>query len=145
MKEALAKEVSKKGADNPIALLKYVSNMQEFFLDKLGKPRDASVEVSNLGVWRPRNTPDVHEMAEPGKAKWTLGRMTFSQSMNHTSAQISVNAVTGGDGCMVINFCWPEEILQFTENCGIVHRIVKQLESRIKYLANSQQDNTQTM
>jgi hypothetical protein len=111
IKHELVEQVEKEGRDNPVALLKYVSNMHEYFAEKVGKERDSSAEVSNLGVWRPHQ-PDVKEGSEAKKgteknAKWTLRRMTFSQSLNRTGAQISLSAVTGGDGCLVLSFNWP--------------------------------------
>lgn len=133
VKQALATEVDKKGADNPIALLKYVSDMPSYFVSKLGTPRDSSAEVSNLGVWRPQNLP-VPEVEEP---RWKLGRMTFSQSLNRTGSQISLSAVTGGDGCMVLSFNWPEEVVEHDIECGVnVLRVVpRMMKSGITALA----------
>jgi hypothetical protein len=102
IKDGLANEVEKKGVDNPIALLKYVPDMPKFFQSQVGKPRPASVEVSNLGIWRRRAGTD----AEEWKGNWRIERMAISQSMNHTSAPISVSTVTGGDGCLSMTFCW---------------------------------------
>ena len=117
VKAELAREVEKKGADNPIALLKYVSNMHDFFMQKLGTQRDATAEVSNLGVYRPRaRGPGINTMAptqsshpEDQAKSWKIGRMLFSQSYNHTGPLISLSAVTGGDGCLVMSFTWPED------------------------------------
>ncbi|KZM21263.1 alcohol O-acetyltransferase [Ascochyta rabiei] len=73
IKDSLTKEVKKKGADNPIALLKSVSDMPAFFLSQIAKPRPASAEMSNLGVWRKRLGAD-----DGWQGKWRIGRMTFS-------------------------------------------------------------------
>lgn len=136
-KEQLADEVSKKGADNPIALLKYVSNMHEYFLDKMGKPRDSSIEISNLGVYRPRPSSATEGPVETHQTKWKIGRMTFSQSPNMTGAQICVSVVTGGDGCMVINFGWPEEALKYEVDSGgnMLHDIPRLVKDQIIRLA----------
>ena len=105
VKHDLVEQVKKKGADSPIALLKYVSNMHEYLVDKLGKPRDSSAEVSNLGVWR---TPDPTD-PDVRTPTWKLGRMTFSQSLNRTGPPLSLSAVTGGDACLVLSFNWEGE------------------------------------
>ncbi|KAF1942855.1 hypothetical protein EJ02DRAFT_157871 [Clathrospora elynae] len=91
-------EIAKEGRDNPNALLKYVSDMPGFFLEKLGKPRSPSAEVSSLGVWRDKQ----------GGGKWEVGRMVFSQFPDLTAGAFAMNVVTGGDGNAVINFCWGE-------------------------------------
>lgn len=103
VKATIQAEVARKGHDNPIALLKYVSDMPAFLQQKLGKPREASVDMSNLGVWKGKEDAD---------AKWHVGRMTFSQSLNVVSSPIGMNVVTGGDGKAVVNFCWSEEAVE---------------------------------
>jgi hypothetical protein len=117
VKLSLAQQVDKRGADNPIALLKYVSNMHTFFTQQLGTQRDTTAEVSNLGVYCPQicipreditaPAQPVHERRSGDKrGKWGIGRMLFSQSCNHTGPLISLSAVTGGDGCLVMSFTW---------------------------------------
>jgi hypothetical protein len=92
-------EVAKEGCDSPIALLKYVSDMPQYFKEKLGKERDPTTEISNVGVWQGKQ--------EPGD-KWRVGRMVFSQCPNLVRGAFAVSAVTGGDGNAVLNFCWCE-------------------------------------
>ena len=137
-KEQLTAEVQKKGTDNPIALLKYVSNMHDYFLDKMGKPRDSSVEIPNLGVYRSRE----NSVATAREKKWTIGRMTFSQSPNITGAQICVSIVTGGDGCMVMNFAWPEELLQYERDGGenLLHYLPRFIKDNITALLEDKDD-----
>ncbi|KAF3036865.1 hypothetical protein E8E11_001919 [Didymella keratinophila] len=118
VKAGLAREVKKKGADNPIALLKYVSNMHTFFIEKLGTERETTAEVSNLGVYRPRVrglgenivAPEQERQVDDGTQSWKIGRMLFSQSYNHTGPMISLSAATGGDGCLVMSFSWPVDL-----------------------------------
>ncbi|KAF1847655.1 uncharacterized protein K460DRAFT_276437 [Cucurbitaria berberidis CBS 394.84] len=100
VKAEIQTELAKEGWDNPIALLKYVSDMPRFFLEQLGKPRSPTLELSNIGVFRVTKT----EMEMP----WKIGRMTFSQTPNMTSCPICVNVVTGMDGNAVVNFSWRE-------------------------------------
>jgi hypothetical protein len=99
VKATIAAELAKKGRDSPIALLKYVSDMHKFFLEKLGKPRSPTAELSNVGVWPGRQ--------ESG-AEWSIGRMVFSQCPSPVASPFSISVVTGGDGNVSLNFCWPE-------------------------------------
>jgi hypothetical protein len=99
VKSTITSEVAKSGTDNPIALLKYISDMPKYFLEKLGKQRDPTTELSNVGVWQGK-----YELGQ----RWKVGRMVFSQCPNLASGAFAVSAVTGGDGNAVLNFCWCE-------------------------------------
>ena len=115
IKSELSAEVAQKGTDNPIALLKYVSDMHEYFTSKVGKDRETTAEVSNLGVWRARREGvlDGDKEAADGagaEKNWRLGRMVLSQSVHRVGAMVSLSAVTGGDGCLVLSFNWGEPL-----------------------------------
>ena len=97
LKASLTHEVAKKGADNPVALLRYVSDMHSFFTSKHGKKRESSAEVSSIGVWKGGD-------ADGGEGKWKLGRMVFSQCANRTGRPVDMCVVTGGDGGLVLCF-----------------------------------------
>ena len=97
LKASLTREVAKKGADNPVALLRYVSDIHGFFTSKHGKKRESSAEVSSIGVW---NGGDEDQ----GEGKWRLGRMVFSQCANRTGRPVDMCVVTGGDGGLVLCF-----------------------------------------
>jgi hypothetical protein len=99
VKFTITSEVSKSGTDSPISLLRYVSDMPKYLLEKLGKPRDPTTEISNVGVWQGKKEP---------RQKCKVGRMTFSQCPNLVTGAFAVSAVTGGDGNAVLNFCWCE-------------------------------------
>lgn len=119
VKSAIQAEIGKEGCDNPIALLQYVSDMPKFFMEKLGKPRHPSVELSNIGVWH--DEPDSN-------ANWTIGRMLFSQSPNVTGSAFAVNVVTGGDGNAVVNFCWSEGAVEQETMNSIIRGIRRGLD-----------------
>ncbi|CAN9295326.1 unnamed protein product [Alternaria alternata] len=102
VKSAISAEVAKAGTDNSIALLKYVSSMPQFFLDKLGKPRYPSAELSNVGVWKNKQKP----------GNWAIGRMVFSQSPNVITSPLAVSVVTGGDGNATLNYCWIQDAVE---------------------------------
>ena len=99
VKSTISAEVAKAGSDNPTALLKYVASMPQLLVEKLGKPRNPTAEVSSVGVWK--NQAD-------DKDDWSIGRMVFSQSPNVVTSAFAVSVVTGGDMNAVLNFCWVE-------------------------------------
>ncbi|KAI2488288.1 AATase domain containing protein [Pyrenophora tritici-repentis] len=103
VKSVIAAEAAKGGNDNSIALLKYVSSMDQFLLGKMGKPRTPSAEISNVGVWK-----GVQSQETQSETKWSIGRMVFSQSHNIVANPFAMNVVTGGDGNAVASFCWSE-------------------------------------
>ncbi|KAH6625914.1 alcohol acetyltransferase [Boeremia exigua] len=97
VKRDIATEVRKNGADNPVALLRYVSNMASHFTQKEGAEREASAEVSCLGVWKG---------VQRDNAGWALSRLCFSQCVGRSGAPVEVCAVTGADGCLAVCFRW---------------------------------------
>lgn len=115
--------MAKEGRDNPIALLKYVSDMPKFFKEKLGKPRESTSDISNIGVYRPK---------EGSEGPWSIGRMAFSQTPNLTSSPFGVNIVTGGDGNAVVNFSWTEGAVEKELMAEVVDGFEKGVESLIK-------------
>jgi len=116
VKSSIQAAVAKAGCDNPIALLKYVSNMHDFFTSNLGKPRVPSAELSNIGVYKPKS-----------EGEWRIGRMTFSQCANPTAAALNVNVVTGGDGNASLNVSWCEGAVEE----GLAGKVMEGLEEGI--------------
>lgn len=97
VKTEIESELAKAGTNNPVALMKYLPDMHKYLLKKLGKPRERSAGLSNVGIWRHKPEED---------AKWNVGRMTFSQSPNITTSALALSVVTGGDGNAALNFAW---------------------------------------
>ena len=116
VKSSIQAAVAKHGHDNPIALLKYVSNMHDFLTSNLGKPRMPSAELSNIGVYKPKS-----------EGEWRIARMTFSQCANPTAAALNVNVVTGGDGNASLNVSWCEGAVEE----GLVGKVMEGLEEGI--------------
>jgi hypothetical protein len=117
VKSSFEREVTKKGRNNNVALLKYVSNMHKFLLSQVGKDRGQTAELSNIGVFK----------GNGAASGWEIGRMTFSQSPGTTATAYDVNVVTGGDGSGSINFCWCEEAM----GEGLMNSIIESLRQGI--------------
>lgn len=122
VKSTIAAEVTKSGSDNPIALLKYVSSMPQFFIEKLGKPRNPTVELSNIGVWRNQGGEE---------SPWKVGRMVFSQSPNVVTSAFALSVVTGGDGNATLNFSWVEGAVEVELMRKVVTCIKNGVESLV--------------
>ncbi|EXJ54683.1 hypothetical protein A1O7_10024 [Cladophialophora yegresii CBS 114405] len=106
--------LSLRGANAGTNLLKYVNNFHEdLFLSKIGKHRENSFEVSNLGLVKPYTSGH-------GGSGLEMGRMVFTQSAGVTAAAIQVSVVTGADGCLVLGFSWQEGIVED----GLVHNVL---------------------
>ncbi|OAX80134.1 hypothetical protein ACJ72_05541 [Emergomyces africanus] len=98
--------INRRGKNAMPNLLKYVTNFHsEVLMSKVGKNREDSYEVSNLGVFRSNLEPDA-ESRSP-----RVGRMVFSQSANVTGSALEVSAITGGDGCLALAFSWQKDVV----------------------------------
>jgi hypothetical protein len=92
-----------KGKDASVNLLQFVDNYQEeLCLSKIGKEREGSFEVSNVGF--------VDSPADPEKP--SIKGMVFSQSASVMGNAIEVSAITGGDGCLVLSVSWQEGVVE---------------------------------
>ncbi|ETI20221.1 hypothetical protein G647_08255 [Cladophialophora carrionii CBS 160.54] len=121
--------LSLKGANAEANLLKYVNNFhEELFLSKIGKHRDKSFEVSNLGLVKPGTS--AH-----GESDVEMGRMVFTQSAGVTAAAIQVSVVTGADGCLVLGITWQEGIVED----GLVHDALEGVAAEIERLTSKSQ------
>lgn len=101
VKSTIYAEVAKNGSNSVIGLLRYAGDIRSFLLDKLGKQRNTSFEISNLGLFKsPLYSPT-----------WRIGRILFSQSFNVVGAPFSANMITGGDGCLSIGFSWLDGVV----------------------------------
>ncbi|KAF9249291.1 hypothetical protein DTO013E5_8481 [Penicillium roqueforti] len=92
-----------KGKNASTSLLQFVDNFQEeLCLSKVGKDRDKSFEVSNIGVLDPQTNPDLP----------SIKGMVFSQCASVMGNAIEVSAVTGGDGCLVLAVSWQQGVVE---------------------------------
>ena len=92
-----------KGKDASINLLQFVDDyQQELCLSKIGKEREGSFEVSNVGF--------VDSPSDPEKP--SVQGMVFSQSASVMGNAIEFSAVTGGDGCLVLSVSWQQGVVE---------------------------------
>ncbi|KAI5459208.1 hypothetical protein BGZ63DRAFT_491280 [Mariannaea sp. PMI_226] len=84
--------------DQPVGLLRYVSNIRNWTLGKLGQGRDCSFEVSNVGVF------DIIEDGVNPQAR--LEKMIFAQPGHVLSAPLCFNFVSVKGGSMIYTMTW---------------------------------------
>jgi hypothetical protein len=81
--------------------MKQRGDMRAVFSALVGRDRDSSFEVSNLGVVR----------SEKGDG-WSMGRCGFSRSAFAAGSAFSIGAITGCDGCLCLGFSWQERVVE---------------------------------
>lgn len=87
--------------DQPLGLLRYVPSISKWTAAKIGKSRDSSYEVSNLGAFD--GTPSQEDA---GRGQYKITKMVFSRPANPTSAPITFSVVSIKGGSMVISIAW---------------------------------------
>ncbi|EEP77598.1 predicted protein [Uncinocarpus reesii 1704] len=128
------------GRNTNVALLKFVRDYhRDLLTSMIGKDRGASFEVSNIGMLTdPTSFSGLHSNENdkhPGGAsqplqKPRIGRMIFSQSGNVAGCAVNVSVITGGDGCLVLTFCWQESAVE----TGLVKAVIEQVQKDIDML-----------
>ncbi|EKV09915.1 hypothetical protein PDIG_28030 [Penicillium digitatum PHI26] len=112
--------LSRRGGNASTSLLQFVDDFQqELCLSKVGKDRDKSFEVSNVGVLDPQTNPDLP----------SINGMVFSQCASVMGNAIEVSAVTGGDGCLVLAVSWQQGVVEADLINEVVESIKQELNS----------------
>lgn len=92
-----------------IGLLKFVSPPYEsFFLEKRGKKRDETLEISNLGRFPQTPTEDVLSSGP----RWAVTDLFFVQSNAVCGAAIKVMVVGSPDGSVGITVNWTKGVVE---------------------------------
>ncbi|KAK3068343.1 Alcohol acetyltransferase, partial [Teratosphaeriaceae sp. CCFEE 6253] len=88
-------------ADQPIALLRYLSDMQEWSRKQATKKSDSSFELSNAGAFEPPSAATCR--SESG---WSVRDALFSQSANCLGPPFNVNVASTKGGPLAIVLTW---------------------------------------
>ena len=122
-KMTIDRAVGTQGADMPLGYLGHVPNMAQWFLDKIGKPRAAGFELSNVGFLQ----------SEKSCHRYGIQSLLFSQSAGACSAAVKISAVTGRDGRMGVAFSWQEGVV--ADNT--VNEVMQTLERLVEEMVQS--------
>lgn len=103
--------------DDIVGLMHYITDFNQRWLSKLGKARDATWAVSNIGSLR--------NSTENGGKPWSIRRSLFMQPVLVAGAAVSVNVagVDGGPVSLVLS--WQETVVAQT----IVNGVAKDLQA----------------
>lgn len=123
VKGTIDSELTNRGKDSVVGLLKFAGDLHSYFGGKLGASREESFEFSNVGAF-------ISGQQQSEENSWHIGRVVFSQSANVVGAAFEVSLVTGEDMCLNIGFSWLEGIVQ-EQWIGKVIRTYKDLVDKI--------------
>lgn len=111
--------------DQPVALLRYLTDVRRWTQERLGRPKEASYELSNLRAFEPQS--------KPGDA-WQIDSMVFSQPANPSGGCLDVNVVTRKGGDMTIVLSWQVGGLGVDQEKHFMARACKLLKGYIDEL-----------
>ncbi|KAJ5787580.1 hypothetical protein N7457_002570 [Penicillium paradoxum] len=95
--------LSMKGKNTTTSLLQFVDDyQQELCLSRIGKERDRSFEVSNIGVM----------ILESDTEMPSIAGVVFSQCASVMGNAIEVSAATGADGCLSLAISWQQGVVE---------------------------------
>ncbi|KAJ5484327.1 Alcohol acetyltransferase [Penicillium expansum] len=117
-RETIESVLKMEGKNASTSLLQFVDDFQEeLCLSKVGKDRDKSFEVSNVGVLGPQTNPDLP----------SIKGMVFSQCASVMGNAIEVSAVTGGDGCLVLAVSWQQGVVE----ADLINEVVESIKQEL--------------
>ncbi|MCJ1248974.1 hypothetical protein MMC30_006195 [Trapelia coarctata] len=96
-------ELARCPLDNLVGLLPYVFDHIKYYQKKIGKAREATWELSNLGVFR------TTQESLPGS--WRLENMTFTQGAQPVGPAFAVNCVSVQGGPLTIAITWQDSVV----------------------------------
>lgn len=108
IKQSLHLRLSTLPHNDGVGLLPYVSDFKEYWLKKVGKPRDTTWEISNLGSIP--SSPITDESSNDNKCKVVQALLT--QSANVAGPAFSVNLASVREGCLAFSVCWQEGVVE---------------------------------
>jgi hypothetical protein len=106
LRRSMEQHINNIPKDDVMGLLRWVTDWKKFWLSKVGKPRQDTWEVSNIG-----SLPGGHAEGEEMAGGWRIGRSFMSQGATVAGAAISISVagVAGGEISMVLG--WQEGIV----------------------------------
>ena len=110
--------------NNLVGLLPYVADHHEFYRKKLGKKREKTFEVSNIGAIKPQ--------ADSGGA-WKIERAIFTQGAAIVGPALNLMVASVIDGPMTLIFSWQQGIIEES----VVADVITMFETTLKTIANS--------
>ena len=117
-------EIAKGDADIAIGALRYIPDFRSWLMDKIGKPRENSCGITNIGVF---HQPD-------NLSPWTLSSVVFSQSCHVNGSAIQVCVVSSKDGPLNIVLSWQDGVV----DDALVREMAMYIERRLLELSEKE-------
>lgn len=113
--------------DDIVGMLSWVSDWHARWLKMVGRPRDITWEVSNLGSMAGTSTEDSNE------GEWKITQSVFTQSAIVAGAGFSVNVCSVKEMSLSITLCWQESIVE----TALMEAVAEDLHSWLRRISNS--------
>lgn len=120
--------------NQPIGLLQYLKGFRTWTAGQIGKERETSFEISNLGAFSPAAQTDqvVSDI--------TIEKVVFSQPAKAEGSLLDFNAVSLKGGPLALTITWQRGVLDLAEGddeTAFVRKVSSKLESLIREIAAS--------
>lgn len=125
--------------DQPIGLLKYLSNFRSWFLGQLGKKRDSSYEISNIGIFDPTLPENTNNTATTASQPWAIERTFFSQPANVLGSPLNFQVVTMKGGDMVVTLNWQVGVTGVPDEDGFAKAVLRDIDNGLSEIASGAQ------
>jgi hypothetical protein len=119
--------------NQPIGLLQYLKGFRTWTAGQIGKERDTSFEISNLGAFSPASQKE--QVAVPDI---TIEKVVFSQPAKAEGSLLDFNAVSLKGGPLAVTITWQRGVLDLAEGddeTAFVGKVSSKLESLIREIA----------
>jgi Alcohol acetyltransferase len=117
------KEATSSPKNQQVGLLKFLNNYGDFLRKKVGKKREWSFEVSNVGIM---------DGNREGPFRAQIKRILFSQSRNVTGAALVFSLATAKKGDMAIGLTWQDGVVEI----DLAEKVLGDLEMMIRNLVS---------
>lgn len=94
-----------------VGMLRYLFGLgvaQDYFVGSLGKKREYTLLLSNLGRFPAQDVKGADENQVARTTRWTIGEVLFAQADGVHGPAVKVNVVGCPDGGLGITFSWGE-------------------------------------
>lgn len=119
--------------DQPIGLLQYLKKINAWTAGQIGKEREMSYGISNLGAFSPAAARKG--VVEPEIA---IERVMFSQPAKAAGSLLDINPVSLQGGSLSLTVTWQLGVLDLPEGedeTNFVRKVCSKLESMIREIA----------
>jgi hypothetical protein len=117
-----------------VAAFKNIADVTAIFKGLPGNPRDAGLELTNVGLFPSAVVAnDASEEAGPGAAAWQVGKVLLSRSAVVSGAAVTVSVATGGNGSMTVGFSWQDGVVADDMVHQVSNKVAQCLEHGVSH------------